>query len=199
MTDFGPRTTFKEGAEEVRAKLRGDISRLTRFRRGVSLKPSMGCIDCDATGKLPCISCDGSGRAKVLMGDEPEPCLTCDGKGYVTCTTCAGRGWVLNKNRKKLLWILGIGGLAWLFVFYRLWGGDVLPEQIANIKGGGGKAVRPPAPTGAVGNPGGSRIGPAGNVLAPSGGPLRAAPGAAPPPQSPAPVLPNSARPPAPR
>src|SRR5256885_7825699 len=98
MSDFVPRATFKEGAEEVRAKLRSDISRLTRFRRGVSLRPTMGCIECDATGRLPCLSCDGSGKAKVVMGEQAEPCLTCEGRGTVTCTTCAGRGWVLNRN-----------------------------------------------------------------------------------------------------
>src|SRR2546421_10953356 len=153
MSDFVPRTTFKEGAAEVKAKLRTDISRLTRFRRGVSIRPSMGCIDCDATGKLPCISCDGTGKAKVILREEPEPCATCDGQGYVTCTTCMGRGWVLNKNRKKILWLLGLGGLAWLFFFFRLWGGDVLPEQVANIKGGGGKAAKSQSPTGAVAQP----------------------------------------------
>ena len=193
MSDFLPRTTFKEGAAEVKDKLRTDISRLTRFRRGVSLKPTMGCIECDATGKLPCISCDGSGKSKVVLREEAEPCATCDGKGYVTCTTCAGRGWVLNRNRKKLLWLVAVGGLAWLIVFWQMWSGDVLPEQVANLKGGGGKAARPPAPTGSVAAPGGASTGRGGTVLSPPSGALRATPGSTPPPDSPKPVLPPGA------
>ena len=191
MSDFLPQTTFKEGAAEVREKLRTDISKLARFRRGVSLKPSMGCIDCDATGKLPCISCDGTGKSKVVLQEQPEPCATCEGKGYVTCTTCAGRGWVLNKNRKKLLWVMGIGGLAWLFVFYRLWGGDVAPEQVARIRGGGGKATRAPVPPGAVARPGTLGAAQSGTVLTPGANPLR--PNATTPsaPPSPQPVLPR--------
>src|SRR5688500_12308762 len=190
MSDFLPRTTFKEGAAEVKAKLRTDISRLTRFRRGVSIKPTMGCIECDATGKLPGISCDGTGKSKVVLREEAEPCATCDGKGHVTCTACAGRGWVLNKNRKKLLWLVAGGGLAWLIVFWQMWSGDVLPEQVANIKGGGGKAARPPGPTGAVAGPGGAAAGPGGTVLTPSSGALRPTPGSTPAPDTPRPVLP---------
>ena len=192
MSDFVPHTTFREGAAEVKEKLRSDISRLTRFRRGVSLKPTMGCIDCDATGKLPCISCDGSGKAKVVLREEADPCATCDGRGYVTCTTCFGRGWVLNKNRKRLLWVLGIGGLAWLIVFWQMWSGDVLPEQVANLKGGGGRAQRSPAPIGAVANPAASRTGPGGTVLTPSSGPLRPGSPTPAPPPSPQPVLPSA-------
>jgi len=141
MSSFTPPATVREGADEVRAKLRQDLSRLTRFRRGISLKPTMGCIECDATGRVPCSSCAGSGQAKIVLGDKPEPCHTCDGRGTVTCIECAGRGRVPNVHRKKVLWLLGIGGLAWAFVLYRMWGGDVLPEQVASLKGGGGKAV----------------------------------------------------------
>src|SRR5687768_6877999 len=193
MSDFLPRTTFKEGAAEVKAKLRTDISRLTRFRRGVSVKPTMGCIECDATGKLPCITCDGSGKSKVVLREEAEPCATCKGKGYVTCTTCAGRGWVLNKNRKKLLWLVAVGALAWAVVFWQMWSGDVLPEQVANLKGGGGKAARSPGPTGAVANPGVGSSGRGGTVLTPSSDAFRPAPGSTPLPESPRPVLPPGA------
>src|SRR6185369_13324709 len=130
MSDFGqnfgpPAATVKEGAAEVKAKLKSDFSKIARARRSVSIKPMMGCRECDATGRVPCSTCDGSGHTKVTFGDTPENCHTCEGRGTVTCVDCAGRGIVPNIHRKKILWIVGIGVAAWAFVLWRLWGGDV--------------------------------------------------------------------------
>src|SRR5438105_7974360 len=102
-----PRETLKEGAAEVKEKLKSDLSHLARFRRGVSLKPTMGCIDCDATGKVPCAGCGGTGEQRLILdAEKTEQCATCQGTGQVTCVTCAGRRFVPNINRKRILWIL---------------------------------------------------------------------------------------------
>jgi hypothetical protein len=133
------RQTLREGAEEVREKLKADLSHFARARRAVSLKPTVGCLSCDATGKVACGTCGGSGHARFVMGEEPEKCHTCLGSGHVTCVECAGRGWVLNKHRKKIIWLLAVGAAAWALVLYRLWGGDIAPEMRANLfKTGGG-------------------------------------------------------------
>src|SRR5205823_2830245 len=129
MTDFTPRETVRASAAEVKAKLKSDLSRVTRVRRAVSLRPMMGCVACDATGRLPCASCDGTGKTKIVLNDVAEDCLTCQGRGTVTCVDCSGRGEVPNVHRKKILWLLGLGGAAWLIVFWFMWGGDILPQQ----------------------------------------------------------------------
>src|SRR5437016_1121282 len=120
MTDFSPRETVREGAAEVKAKLKSDLSRVTRVRRAVSVRPMMGCIQCDATGRLPCASCDGTGKSKIVVGDVADNCATCEGKGTVTCVDCSGRGEVPNIHRKKIFWVLGIGAAAWLVALWIL-------------------------------------------------------------------------------
>lgn len=177
------REIVREGAAEVGEKLKADISRWTRVRRVVSLKPMIGCFECDAAGKLVCESCGGTGKTKIqLQEDTPLSCPTCDGTGHTTCVACAGQGVVPNVHRKKFLWMLVIGGIAWVLVFLQLWGRDLFPAQMAKvtqrgehgqsaIPGGlGGMAPRgglsvsspgttpapgsmPAAPTGAAGGP----------------------------------------------
>jgi hypothetical protein len=157
-----PTETVKEGAHEVTEKLKADISRIARVRRAVSLKPIVGCLDCDATGKAPCGACGGAGNQKLVWNDEIQQCATCDGTGQVTCAECMGRGTVENTNRKKLIWMLVLGGIAWAYVLFRLWGGDILPEQRAKYltRGGGGGATGAQAPAGGVlGHPGANHIG----------------------------------------
>jgi hypothetical protein len=164
------RETVKEGAAEVRAKLKQDVSQWARARRLVSLKPTMGCMDCDATGKLACSACGGSGIQKVVWNDEQQACATCEGTGSVTCVECAGQRFVPNKHRKKLLWILVLGGIGWAFALYTLFQPDIAPELRARHLGGGGGGFstgRPktggtsgttPANGAAPGGPGGSSI-----------------------------------------
>lgn len=132
------REAVKEGAAEVREKLKSDISRWTRARRFVSLKPTLDCMECDGTGKHACSACGGEGLQKVVWNEEEQACPTCVGKGTVTCVECAGIGEVENKHRKKLVWVLAIGGLAWGYILFRLWGGDVAPELRARYLSGGG-------------------------------------------------------------
>ncbi len=146
--DFGPPVSIKEGAAEVKAKLKSDISRWTRFRGAVSIKPLVACKECFGKGRVECISCDGTGKSKVVLNDAPENCHTCGGQGTVTCTECSGRGLVPNVHRKKILWLIGIGGAAWLFVLWSLLGRDVAPESIAKLKGGGGRSTGAPVPLG---------------------------------------------------
>jgi hypothetical protein len=135
MSELLKPISVREGAEEVRAKLKSDLSRMSRVRRAVSLKPTMGCIPCDASGKVPCLSCDGTGKSKIVISEEDqEECHTCEGTGRVTCVDCEGRGILPNIHRKKILWVLGVGVACWAFVFWRIWGGDVLPEQAAKIR-----------------------------------------------------------------
>lgn len=174
MTDFTPRETVKASAAEVKAKLKSDLSRMTRVRRAVSVKPMMGCVACDATGRLPCITCDGTGKSKVVVSEEAENCATCEGRGTVTCVDCSGRGEVPNVHRKKILWVLGIGGAAWLIVFWVLWGPDILPQQRAKYisGGGGGSYTGTPVPPGSRANPMGQN-GPANGVVMPNSGSLQ--------------------------
>lgn len=139
----GTRSTVSEGASEVREKLRSDLSRLMRVRRFATLKPTMGCIACDATGKIVCAICGGTGKSKLVLDDRQEDCAHCDGTGRVTCVQCAGRGQVANVHRKKVLWLLVIGGLAWGYVLFRLWNRDILPDFRAQ---GGGRQISRPAP-----------------------------------------------------
>lgn len=162
MPEMTGRDVVIQGAAEVKEKLKSDLSHWARVRRFASLKPMMGCVTCDATGRIPCSSCEGTGHTKFIVGDKPEACATCLGKGTVTCAECMGRGELPNVHRKKVLWLLAIGCLAWAFVLYRLWGGDVAPEMI-NGRGGGGRATKPANPMGAVApgrapeNPAGAR------------------------------------------
>jgi len=145
MAKIGPRSaarsTIAAGAAEVREKLKSDLSRWSRVRRFATLKPTMGCITCDMTGKVLCDTCDGTGRSKLVFDDRQEACATCEGTGRVTCVTCAGRGIVPNVHRKKVLWLLILGGLAWGYVLFRLWNRDILPEFRA--QGGGRQISRP--------------------------------------------------------
>src|SRR5438874_12406535 len=121
MSELIKPISVREGADEVKAKLKADISRLTRFRRSVSIKPTMGCVACDASGKVPCTSCDGTGKTKLLIATEVEEerCHTCDGAGRVTCVDCAGKGILPNVHRKKLLWVMGVGAACWLIFFWQ--------------------------------------------------------------------------------
>jgi hypothetical protein len=149
-----PTETVKESAHEVKEKLREDFSRWTRVRRAVSLKPMVGCLACDASGKVACGACGGAGNQKLVWNEEVQQCQTCEGTGEVTCSECMGRGEVENVHRKKIIAVFVIGGLAWAYVLFRLWGGDILPEQQAKYltRGGGGGSTGAPAPTrGAMG------------------------------------------------
>ncbi len=137
MIDFTPRSVVKESAAEVKDKLKKDISRWTRVRRVASIKPMMGCVACDAAGHIECESCGGTGKNKVVLNEKPEDCVHCDGKGQVTCVECAGVGLVPNVHRKKILWLLGIGGAAWLIVLWVFFGRDVMPEQRSKYLAGG--------------------------------------------------------------
>jgi hypothetical protein len=160
------RDTISEGAAEVKAKLRDDLSRWSRTRRYVSLKPAIPCLECDGAGKTQCAGCDGSGRSRIILDDDrQEPCVRCDGKGAVTCVVCAGRGMVPNAHRKKMLWMLALGAVAWLTILFHLWGRDILPEQRARLlqRGEHGQAITAPAPR----SPGGGQ----GVVAPPPGGP----------------------------
>jgi|GEM_PF-5634507 len=143
------REVVREGADEVRAKLREDLGRWTRARRYVSLRPEIGCLACDAAGKIECTACGGTGRSAVVLDDgRQDSCPRCDGRGATTCVECAGRGMIPNAHRKKMLWLLAVGGAAWLFILFQLWGRDVLPEQRAAIlqRGEHGRAVQAPPP-----------------------------------------------------
>lgn len=142
------RETITEGAAEVKAKLREDLSRWSRTRRFATLKPEIPCLECDGAGKIQCAACGGTGLSKLVLDDgRQEACVKCDGKGAITCVVCAGKGLVANAHRKTMLWLLAVGGLAWLFILFQLWGRDVLPEQRAAIlqRGEHGQAVTAPA------------------------------------------------------
>ena len=133
--------TLREGAAEVRDKLRQDfstISRWTRVRRFVSLSPTMMCPDCDGARQVTCGACGGVGKQKVVWNDEEIICEGCKGEKVQNCGNCFGRGRVKNIHRKKFLWLLGIGCLGWLFLLFELWGRDLLPEQSAKYLHGGG-------------------------------------------------------------
>jgi hypothetical protein len=134
-------SVLKEGAEEVGAKLRADISRWARVRRMVSIKPTVPCITCEGTGKVTCEVCGGTGKTKVILNEVQEDCPHCDGTGQVTCVDCAGAGQVPNVYRKPILWTLGLGAVAWLIVLWVLLGRDVMPEERAHLVGGGGGGV----------------------------------------------------------
>lgn len=161
MSELLKPISVREGADEVKAKLKSDFSRITRVRRSVSIKPTMGCASCDATGKVPCMSCDGAGKAKILIATEAEEerCHTCDGTGSVTCVECAGKGSLPNVHRKKILVVVGIGAACWLIFFWQIWGRDVLPEQAASVRSaigakGGGRSPRASDIHSANANPG---------------------------------------------
>ena len=157
-SDHLPASTaaVREGAQEVTEKLRADISRWTRVRRAVSLKPTMGCIDCDTTGKVDCAACGGGGNQKIVWNDEIQQCQTCAGTGQVTCSDCMGHGEVENVHRKKLKFVLVVGGIGWAYILFRLWGGDVLPEQQAKYitRGGGGSTSAAAPARGSLGQRG---------------------------------------------
>ena len=173
------RAAVHEGADELRSKLRSDLSRLLRVRRYASLGPTIGCVACDAQGRVPCTHCGGSGKSGPVIEGQRAACPNCDGTGSVTCIECAGTGQVPNVHRKKVLVLLSIGGLAWLLVLFWLWGGDVAPEFRANLGGqGGGKSTPAAARRGSVA-PGPSGAPPAGNV-APGMGMRAPGPGGAP-------------------
>lgn len=135
--------TAREGAVEVKEKLKSDLSRMARLRRAVSLKHIVGCLSCDATGKTECSACAGTGEQKLIMDEATEKCSICEGSGRVSCVECMGTGSLPNVHRKKLIWMLAIGGLAWAFILFELWGGDILPEQRSKFlaRSGGGGAV----------------------------------------------------------
>jgi DnaJ-class molecular chaperone with C-terminal Zn finger domain len=133
--------TIREGAAEVREKLKSDlssVSRLVRVRRFVSLSPTMTCPTCDGRREETCAACGGSGRQKVVWNDQEIVCEGCKGTTTQACGECFGRGRVKNIHRKKFLTLLCIGGLAWAFIVFQLWGRDVLPEQSAKYLHGGG-------------------------------------------------------------
>lgn len=168
---------LREGAEELGAKLRTDISRWTRVRRMISINRTVSCLTCDGEGKVVCHVCGGSGKSKVILNEVQEDCPHCAGTGYVTCVECAGTGEVPNVYRKPILWTLAIGALAWIIVLWVLLGRDVMPEERAHLAGGGGGGViagRTPGP-------------------APKEAPKVAPPVQTPVPRSPAPVLPGAA------
>lgn len=153
----GHHETFREGAEEVKAKLRADLSRWTRARRAISLKPTLPCSECDSTGRTLCESCHGRGKQGIEFHGEQYACMTCEGTGHVTCVECAGTGSVVNVHRKKILWLIAIGAAAWLLVLLRLYmtERDILPGFRAE---GGGQST-----PGRVGPSGGGGVAPRGN------------------------------------
>lgn len=183
VTEKAPQAaeTVRESAVEVREKLKEDlgrISRLARVRRSVSLKPMVACLECNRSGKATCLTCGGAGSQKLVLNDEMQRCEACQGSGEVTCVECMGRGLVPNVHRKKVMWMLVVGGLAWAYVLFRLWGGDVLPEQRAKYMagGGGGGGTGRPAPAATLGSPVSPRGAQSGHFGQPSGAP--GAPGA---------------------
>ena len=154
-----PTDTVKEGASEVSTKLREDLGKWTRIRSAVSLRPMVGCMTCDTTGKVSCGACGGSGNQKMVWNEEVQQCPTCEGACTVTCSECMGQGQVENTKRKMLLVCLVLGGLCWGYVLFRLWGGDILPEQQSKYMaggGGGGNTGTAGGPKRAMGQPGGA-------------------------------------------
>ncbi len=130
----GARDVVREGAHEVREKLRDDLSRWSRIRRHVSLKPEIGCLACDAMGKIACSACGGSGKSAMVMENgAQEPCVRCDGHGSTTCVECAGAGLIPNTRRKVFLGLIIAGAIAWALVLIQLLGRDLLPEQRAAL------------------------------------------------------------------
>lgn len=139
------REIVREGAEEVKAKLREDLSRWTRTRRYVSIKPQISCLACDGAGKVQCAACGGAGKSGLVHDSgEAETCPRCGGAGAITCVECAGKGSIANRHRKIMLWILGLGAVAWLLILFQLLGRDILPEQRAAIlqRGEHGQALQ---------------------------------------------------------
>lgn len=180
------RAAVQEGADELKSRLRADLSRWFRVRRHASLGPTVGCIACDAKGRSPCVNCGGAGRIGPVVDGQQAACTNCDATGNVTCIDCAGSGLVPNVHRKKVIVLLSLGCLAWLVVLFWLWGGDVAPEFRANLRGEGGgqsmpeaarRGVMQAAPSGAPGPgvsaPGAAAFGggaPAGQGAFPQGG-----------------------------
>ncbi|MCX6362101.1 MAG: hypothetical protein NT029_20080 [Armatimonadetes bacterium] len=147
LRDPQTREVVREGATEVREKLREDFSRWTRSRRYMSLKPEIDCGECIGQCKTACAGCAGTGKGRVRGEDgSVPPCALCDGHGAVTCVACSGKGRVENVHRKKWIWLMGLGGAGWLLIFFQLWGRDILPEQRAAVldRGAHGKAVTAP-------------------------------------------------------
>ena len=142
----GARAALHEGADELRTKLRSDISRWSRVRRFASLKPVIQCFHCD-DGAIGCTHCNGTGRGKRSAEGEPQPCITCDGTGSITCVVCAGAGEVENVHRKKIKWILIAGGVFWVILILQLAGVDIMPHWKAKIveRGEHGKSVATPS------------------------------------------------------
>lgn len=150
------RELVREGAQEVKEKLRQDLSRWAKARRYVSLKERIPCVACDGAGKIVCAACEGSGKGVYAKEDGTRmDCERCGGNGSTTCTECAGKGTVLNPHRKKLIWLLWIGAVAWLLIFLQLWGRDILPEQRAKLlqRGEHGKSISAPPPSAGSGVP----------------------------------------------
>jgi hypothetical protein len=148
---YSTREIVREGAQEVTEKLRQDLSRWSRFRRFVSLKPQIPCLDCDGAGKVQCTACGGSGKSAMVRDDgEQEACPRCGGQGSITCVECGGKGLIPNRHRKPLIAVLWVGGIAWAIILFELWGGDILPAQRAAVlqRGEHGRSVPvPPAGT----------------------------------------------------
>lgn len=158
------RDLVREGAQEVKEKLREDLSRWSRVRRCVSLQREIPCLACDGAGKTLCAACQGSGKSGFTTETgEADACPRCGGHGSVTCVECAGRGRIANRHRTKLLWTLWLGGIAWVLVLLQLWGRDLLPEQRAKLlqRGEHGQGVS--APVSRAAGP----LNPAGPVVAP--------------------------------
>jgi hypothetical protein len=176
-----PKEVFREGAAEVKEKLRADISNWSKFRRFISLAPTMLCLDCEGTGRTHCTGCGGTGQQKLVWNDEISSCPTCQGSGSVTCVECIGKGRIPNKRRKMFLWLFAVGGLCWGYFLFRIWGGDVAPELNAKyLHGGGGggggqtqfaprggRSLQPPGQPVPAGQPDGSGANgqPAGGAL----------------------------------
>jgi len=142
------RELVREGAQEVKEKLREDLSRWGKVRRFVSLKPTIPCLECDGRGKLECGTCRGTGKMPFTPeSGQPEDCPKCGGSGTITCVDCAGKGYVPNPHRTKLLVVLWAGGFAWLLILIQLWGRDILPEERARLlqRGEHGRSVTAPS------------------------------------------------------
>jgi len=55
---------FAKALTRSKAKLKADLSRMTRVRRVVSIKPTMGCVSCDATANSHVLAATGLGNLR---------------------------------------------------------------------------------------------------------------------------------------
>ncbi|MEP6755374.1 MAG: hypothetical protein ABJA67_07730 [Chthonomonadales bacterium] len=143
-TTLKPKKTKKaKGAEneavsELRSKLKSDLSQASGFSQYLTLRRTMKCSECGATGIVQCVVCNGEGKQRMIWNDEISTCEACEGKGEVTCGECEGRKFVLNPHRKKILILAGIGAACWAWILFSIYGPQVLPEQQAKLLHGGG-------------------------------------------------------------